>query len=744
MAERRLAAAESAYAASAFERTLDRRLPRRWVGWRLRALVAAALIGCLGVLLLVRWLAASPALDATFQASPTGALTLIGSPLPALNASIGQKLVAVTGSDGVTVPVDALALQRSPRWQVKDGQRQHQTLQQEALARTFAGGSATLAFDDGTQVTVATPARGLARLGLLFWPLAALALLLYLTGVAVVLARPQPRNALYLLMAWCQAGTLLFIATGSMPGLGLPPGATAGELLPRLAFDLITAAAAVHAFALHPRRVPGAAAIGGGAWLVAGGLLTLAQAGWLVQPWWWAQAAMLALGAAAIAVLSWSYRLEPNPFAAVMRRFCATVAATLLLVTLGMTVTAGQPGMPQTIAFVGSVVWTLFFASLLLLVPILSRSKHVLREFALLAGIGTVATSLDLLFLALLSIGPFTSLALAVLLSLGLYAGARQWILNRMVGSSALATERTFEQLYRVAREVQEAPSRYPELLTALLRELFEPVEAVPIGSAVPRTRLVGGGSTLVVPVRLAAADAPDKPLSLVLRFAQRGRRLFTREDARLADRVVEQLRRAVAYDQAVERGRSEERMRIAQDLHDDIGARLLTLMYKAPNQEMEEYVRHTLQDLKTLTRGLAAAEHRLSHAAAEWKADLTQRLAAANVQLGWSFDADRDLKLSVVQWSALTRVLRELVSNAISHAQASRVDVTFTLAGPALALSVADDGNGRDPPSWSHGLGLGGVRKRVKLLGGEVLWRENEPRGIVCEVRVPNFAGPR
>ncbi|MFY9512487.1 MAG: ATP-binding protein, partial [Rubrivivax sp.] len=227
---------------------------------------------------------------------------------------------------------------------------------------------------------------------------------------------------------------------------------------------------------------------------------------------------------------------------------------------------------------------------------------------------------------------------------------------------------------------------------------------------------------------------------ALVLRFARRGQRLFTSEDARLADRIVEQLRRAVAYDKAVERGRNEERQRIAQDLHDDIGARLLTLMYQAQTPEMEDYIRHTLLDLKTLTRGLAAAEHRLSHAAAEWKSDLTQRLTAAHVQLGWSFEVDHDVRLSVVQWSALTRVLRELVSNAIYHAQASQVDVAFSLIGSKLTLSVADDGNGRDPQSWSHGLGLGGVRKRVKLLGGEVRWRENTPRGIVCEVGVAEF----
>jgi signal transduction histidine kinase len=181
----------------------------------------------------------------------------------------------------------------------------------------------------------------------------------------------------------------------------------------------------------------------------------------------------------------------------------------------------------------------------------------------------------------------------------------------------------------------------------------------------------------------------------------------------------------------------------LAQDLHDDIGARLLTLMYQAQTPEMEDYIRHTLQDLKTLTRGLAVAEHRLSHAGAEWKADITQRLTAASVSLGWTFNFDQDMKLSVVQWSALTRVLRELVSNALYHGLATHIDVQLQLVGTVLTLQVADDGQGREPQAWSQGLGMGGVRKRVKILGGEVVWQENEPQGIVCRVRVPQFAPP-
>ena len=94
-----------------------------------------------------------------------------------------------------------------------------------------------------------------------------------------------------------------------------------------------------------------------------------------------------------------------------------------------------------------------------------------------------------------------------------------------------------------------------------------------------------------------------------------------------------------------------------------------------------------------------------------------------------------------MVQWSAITRVLRELVSNALAHAQASTVQVEIRLERGNLSLSVSDDGVGRQPQTWSHGLGLGGVRKRVKQLGGDVVWRENQPSGIACRVTVPGLA---
>ena len=115
--------------------------------------------------------------------------------------------------------------------------------------------------------------------------------------------------------------------------------------------------------------------------------------------------------------------------------------------------------------------------------------------------------------------------------------------------------------------------------------------------------------------------------------------------------------------------------------------------------------------------------------------------MAAARVELEWSARFDEDLRLSMVQWSAITRVLRELVSNTLHHGQATQVSVRLAVARQALHLVVADNGVGGDPQAWSQGLGLGGVRKRIKLLGGQVHWRQGQPRGIVCEVRITAFA---
>jgi signal transduction histidine kinase len=753
-----MAGVNSAHPSSSFESSFDSLLPGsmrrgpfqhvRWMGWRLRALVLSALLGCVGLFAMSSWLASAAVLPGTWRATPAGQAELVATQEPALQLHIGKTLVSVRAPGGEPIPVDARLLQLSGRWIPGDSAAADHAQRHQQLSVALAQPSLELRFADSGVVATSPRARGHAAFATTYWLLCGIALLLYLVALVVLLSRPNGRNLLYALMSLCQVGNLLLLAIGTGEGLGRPAGFPEREAGLRIAFDLVSAASIAHACTLLPTRLPHGRWAAAAAWALALGLAVPALNGSLPDTWLWAQAGTLALGLGVIALLTWSYGIEPHPFAVLLRRFAFACVGTFLLLTLAVGLSGERPGSQAAAANVGPVIFHVFFAALLLLVPFLSRSQQLMREFALVASVSTVATALDLVFVAVFSLGQFASLTLTLFVALGVYAGARQWMTNRLLGSSVVTTERMFEQLYRIAREVEANPADVVPQLSRLLRELFEPLELLLLDKPSTRARVVNQGSALLVPVpELELAQrGPGAPAlrTIAIRFARRGRRLFTAEDARLAERIVEQLRRAIAFDKAVEQGRSEERARLAQDLHDDIGARLLTLMYKAQTPEMEDYVRHTLQDLKTLTRGLAASSHRLSHAAGEWKADLTQRLSVAHIELAWTMHLEQDLQLSVVQWSGLTRVLRELASNSISHARATRVEIDLDFADDRLDLRVADNGVGRNPQAWAHGLGLGGVRKRVKQLGGEVEWLELVPTGIACKVSIREFSQRR
>ena len=539
-------------------------------------------------------------------------------------------------------------------------------------------------------------------IGAASWGFAALALILSAAAVVVVRTRPHAPSALYAVMALCQAGNLVCMAIDAASAT--PTWAPSPLHLPlRRGFDLATLAAAVHLSCIHPRRLQAANWLPATAWL-------LAMLAWLgadatqrdVHGWWITQSTLLVMGCVAVGVMHLSFRRSPHPFALVMKRFSLVIGGTWVLLQAAV-IAAPSPEVPTPLSptslSLAMAIWQVLLTLLLASVPFLSTT----------------------------------------------HSARRQRLVNRMLGTPVARPEQLFEHLFRTTREVENSPEQAGPALSRLLKELFDPLETTLLDQPTTSAHTLEDGSAMRVPVPvIQSTSAPGASMSILLRHAQQGRRLFTSGDARFAERVCEQLRRSVDFDRAVEQGRSEERRRLAQDLHDDIGARLLTLMYKAQSPEMEDYARHTLQDLKTLTRGLATSRQPLAHALAEWKADISQRLSAAHLVLKWTATQDADVELSVVQWSALTRVLRELVTNVIAHAQAHTVEIEVNLAGDRLVVTVADDGTGQAPAQWAPGLGVGGVRKRVRQLAGEVSWQQRSPTGICCRVSIERLSASR
>ncbi len=155
-------------------------------------------------------------------------------------------------------------------------------------------------------------------------------------------------------------------------------------------------------------------------------------------------------------------------------------------------------------------------------------------------------------------------------------------------------------------------------------------------------------------------------------RFPGDGQRLFTRRDAEVASAVRAVLDRVAAYQVAVERGIEQERARVAQDLHDDIGARLLTLLHRSEG-EAAQAIREVLASLRLTVYGLGARPQPIGNCLAHWRAEAGERCEALGVRLDWT---ERALLatalLDAPQQLNLARVLREALSNALRHARPS------------------------------------------------------------------------
>ena len=74
----------------------------------------------------------------------------------------------------------------------------------------------------------------------------------------------------------------------------------------------------------------------------------------------------------------------------------------------------------------------------------------------------------------MVGLNPLAALALAALVSLGVYALARPWALNQLSGQAEPSAERMFDSLYRAARALEQSPDQAVDQLTALLREVFD------------------------------------------------------------------------------------------------------------------------------------------------------------------------------------------------------------------------------------------------------------------------------
>lgn len=179
------------------------------------------------------------------------------------------------------------------------------------------------------------------------------------------------------------------------------------------------------------------------------------------------------------------------------------------------------------------------------------------------------------------------------------------------------------------------------------------------------------------------------------------------------------------------------ERKRIAQDLHDGIGALLsASKMYlnKLPAKEETNtnvafiktetigLIDETIDNIRTITRDLLPTSLERFGLFAATK-DLCRRIKDIG-QLNITFTNSSDQRFDAQHEFGLYRIIQELINNSLKYGKATQITVDLNISNQELTLSYQDDGQGFDLQEWKakpelqKGLGLRGIASRAEVLG--------------------------
>lgn len=199
------------------------------------------------------------------------------------------------------------------------------------------------------------------------------------------------------------------------------------------------------------------------------------------------------------------------------------------------------------------------------------------------------------------------------------------------------------------------------------------------------------------------------------------------------------------------------ERHRIAEQLHDEVGALLsssriflveINTKNLSPNDQkdhgkVKEMLDESIQKVRSISHNLHSTilkEFGLNEAIRHFMKKITGGTSvSSSVELNdeyKTFNAETDL--------AVYRIVQELVQNILKHAQPRCINVSSKLLPGELTLHIQHDGYGITQEEFenlrykSQGLGLKNIQNRIILLKGNINFQKRDKRDYVIELTIP------
>ena len=213
-------------------------------------------------------------------------------------------------------------------------------------------------------------------------------------------------------------------------------------------------------------------------------------------------------------------------------------------------------------------------------------------------------------------------------------------------------------------------------------------------------------------------------------------------EEKREAERKLGEERQMVAS--KIISSQERERQRISQDLHDDLGSTLSMLKFhlSESNQTLDNQLIEdinitdkAIEDLRIIAYNLMPTMLQKRGLVVILNEFISMNKIAQRVIFSHSGNEKR------LPWETelgIFRIAKELINNALKHAQAKRIEVQLIYFEEFLYLSVEDDGIGfKENPADMTGHGLKNINLRVNYLNGKMNLDSSE-NGIMITIEIP------
>lgn len=218
-----------------------------------------------------------------------------------------------------------------------------------------------------------------------------------------------------------------------------------------------------------------------------------------------------------------------------------------------------------------------------------------------------------------------------------------------------------------------------------------------------------------------------------------------------------EQLRMLTGHIQTV---REEEKVRIAREIHDDLGGTLTSL--KMETYQLAEKLaengqnRPLLEDVKSMTQlldhAVGVTRRVISDlhptiiddlglvAALEWQCTQFSKRTGITCEVFRDEGSDEDRNLDKTRAINLFRIFQEALTNVSQHSGATRVSAEFLQTDDEVTLMISDNGRGLPDKHAiaSTSYGMRGMRERVAQLNGEITFDRPSSGGLRVTVKLP------